>query len=33
MEIWDEVIKDYNEELIRLKNIVSSGNAESYEEE
>ena len=30
MEIRDEVIKDYNEELIRLKNIVSGGNAESY---
>jgi len=30
MEIWDEVIKDYNEELNRLKNIMSGGNAESF---
>ena len=30
MEIWDEVIKDYNEELNRLKNIISNGTAESY---
>ena len=30
MEIWDEVIKDYNEELNKLKNIISNGTAESF---
>tara|TARA_R100001039_G_C1756281_1_gene55645 strand:- start:30 stop:221 length:192 start_codon:yes stop_codon:yes gene_type:complete len=30
MEIWDEVIKEYNEELNKLKNVTSAGNAESY---
>jgi len=30
MEIWDEVIKEYNEELNKLKNVTSSGNAETY---
>jgi|TARA_R100001244_G_scaffold9334_1_gene11386 hypothetical protein len=30
MEIWDEVIKEYNNELLRLKNILANGNAESY---
>jgi len=30
MEIWDEVIKDYNEELNRLKNILAGGSAESF---
>ena len=29
MEIWDEVIKDYNEELNRLKNILAGGSAAS----
>jgi len=30
MEIWDEVIKTYNDELNRLKNAMSEGNAETY---
>ena len=30
MEIWDEVIKNYNDELNRLRNILSDGNAETY---
>jgi len=30
MEIWDEVIKEYNEELNKLKNVTSGGNAETY---
>ena len=30
MEIWDEVIKDYNNELNTLKNIIGGGKAESY---
>ncbi len=30
MEIWDEIIKEYNSELLRLKNIVANGSAESF---
>ena len=30
MEIWDEVIKEYNNELNTLKNIIGGGKAESY---
>ncbi len=30
MEIWDEVIKEYNDELNRFKNILGGGKAESY---
>ena len=30
MEIWDEVIKEYNYELNRLKNILGEGSVESY---
>ena len=30
MEIWDEVVKDYNNELLRLKNIMANAGAESY---
>ena len=30
MEIWDEVIKAYNEELNRLKMLLGNGTAESY---
>ena len=30
MEIWDEVIKEYNHELNRLKNILGEGNVEGY---
>ena len=30
MEIWDEVIKEYNDELNRVKNILGGGKAESY---
>ena len=30
MEIWDEVVKQYNNELVRLKNLVSEGGAESF---
>jgi|TARA_R100001143_G_scaffold57314_1_gene54531 hypothetical protein len=30
MEIWDEVIKTYNDELNRLRNVISEGNAETY---
>jgi hypothetical protein len=30
MEIWDEVVKDYNNELHKLTNILSEGNADSY---
>ncbi len=30
MEIWDEVIKHYNDELNRLRNVLSDGNAETY---
>ena len=30
MEIWDEVVKEYNTELLRLKNIIANGGAESY---
>ena len=26
MEIWDEVVKQYNNELVRLKNLVSEGD-------
>ena len=30
MEIWDQVIKEYNYELNRLKNILGEGSVESY---
>jgi len=30
MEIWDEVIKHFNDELNRLRNVLSDGNAETY---
>jgi len=30
MEIWDEVIKEYNDELNKLKNTLGNGNAETY---
>ena len=30
MEIWDEVIKEYNNELNKLKNVLGNGNADSY---
>ena len=30
MEIWDEVVKEYNTELLRLTNILADGSAESY---
>ena len=30
MEIWDEVVKEYNTELLRLTNIIADGGAESY---
>ena len=30
MEIWDEVVKQYNNELVRLKNLVSEGGAERF---
>ena len=30
MEIWDAVIKEYNSELLRLKNIIAEGGAESF---
>ena len=30
MEIWDEVIKEYNHELNRLKNVLGDGTVESY---
>jgi hypothetical protein len=30
MEIWDEVIKEYNDELNKLKNTLGDGNAENY---
>ena len=30
MEIWDEVIQEYNEELNKLKNTLGDGNAENY---
>jgi hypothetical protein len=30
MEIWDEVIKEYNNELNRLKNVLGEGGAESF---
>jgi len=30
MEIWDEVIKEYNNELDKLRLSVSSGQAEDF---
>ena len=30
MEIWDEVIKEYNYELNRLKNVLGEGTVEGY---
>jgi|TARA_R100001594_G_C3935120_1_gene239179 hypothetical protein len=30
MEIWDEVISVYNDELNKLKNVVGDGNAETF---
>jgi hypothetical protein len=30
MDIWDEVIKEYNYELNRLKNVLGDGTVESY---
>ena len=30
MEVWDEVIKEYNDELNRLKNLLGGGTADSY---
>ena len=30
MEIWDEVVKEYNTALLRLTNIIADGGAESY---
>ena len=30
MEIWDEVIKEYNDELNKVKNTLGDGNAENY---
>ena len=30
MEIWDEVIKEYNNELLRLRSLVSDGGADSF---
>ena len=30
MEIWDEVVKEYNTELLRLTNIIADGGAERY---
>ena len=30
MEFWDAVIKEYNSELLRLKNIIAEGGAESF---
>ena len=30
MEIWDEVIKEYNNELDKLRITVSSGQAEDF---
>tara|TARA_R100001143_G_C3334327_1_gene121030 strand:- start:878 stop:1069 length:192 start_codon:yes stop_codon:yes gene_type:complete len=30
MEIWDEVIKEYNNELNKLKNVLGDGKADSY---
>jgi hypothetical protein len=30
MEIWDEVVKEYNNELLRLRSLVSDGNADSF---
>ena len=30
MDIWDEVIKEYNDELDKLKNSVSNGQSDSF---
>ena len=30
MDIWDEVINEYNYELNRLKNVLGDGTVESY---
>jgi|TARA_Y100000034_G_C6819645_1_gene369005 hypothetical protein len=30
MEIWDEVVANYNDELSKLRNLLSDGNAETY---
>jgi hypothetical protein len=30
MEMWDEVVQEYNNELNRLQNIIGHGSAENY---
>jgi|TARA_R110002020_G_C15895510_1_gene740515 hypothetical protein len=30
MEVWDEVIKEYNTELNKLRISVSNGNSDSF---
>jgi len=30
MDIWDEVVKEYNSELTKLRNSVSDGQADNF---
>jgi|TARA_R100000306_G_C4334332_1_gene121922 hypothetical protein len=30
MDIWDEVVKDYNDELTKLRNTVCNGQSDTF---